>query len=241
MASRWRHGRGDWIALRPLHTQGFDTQLRSATHFGKAQRNLPDWSEWQQRVTEAQNEKACGIRAGGAGNFFGRRGARLRHGLQDLRQVHRFIATAGRFGHQVARQQVRAVGLEQGVYCLVDVVAAVEAQRGNSEGARDLDEVRVVREIHFAESAGEEQLLPLAHEAQRLVVDEEDNDSDDLDDARWLRTYIGKTGFLQLGFAHQGTLFLYEISTEWHERYQRVLETAEAIGGLLIEDDDDDE
>jgi len=65
--------------------------------------------------------------------------------------------------------------------------------------------------------------------------------SEDLDDARWLRTYIGKTGFLQLGFAFQGTLFLFELSTEWHERYQRVLETAEAIGGLLIEDDDDDE
>jgi hypothetical protein len=65
--------------------------------------------------------------------------------------------------------------------------------------------------------------------------------SEDLDDARWLRTYIGKTGFLQLGFAHQGTLFLYEVATEWHERYQRVLETAEAIGGLLIEEDDDDD
>ncbi|HJW98591.1 MAG TPA: hypothetical protein VJ453_00425 [Terriglobales bacterium] len=64
---------------------------------------------------------------------------------------------------------------------------------------------------------------------------------DDLDDARWLRTYIGKTGFLQLGFAHQGTLFLYEISTEWHDRYQRVFETAEAIGGLLIEEDDDED
>jgi len=64
---------------------------------------------------------------------------------------------------------------------------------------------------------------------------------EDLDDARWLRTYIGKTGFLQLGFAHQGTLFLYEVSTEWHERYQRVLEIAEAIGGLLIEEDDDED
>lgn len=64
--------------------------------------------------------------------------------------------------------------------------------------------------------------------------------SDDLDDARWLRTYIGKTGFLQLGFAHQGTLFVYETSTEWYDRYQRVLDTAEAIGGLLIEDDDDE-
>ena len=65
--------------------------------------------------------------------------------------------------------------------------------------------------------------------------------SEDLDDARWLRTYIGKTGFLQLGFAHEGTLFLYEVSTEWYERYQHVLDTAEAIGGMLIEEDDDDD
>ena len=65
--------------------------------------------------------------------------------------------------------------------------------------------------------------------------------TDDLDDARWLRAYIGKTGFVQLGFAYQGTLFVYEVATEWYERYQQVLETAEAVGGLLIEDDDDDE
>jgi hypothetical protein len=65
--------------------------------------------------------------------------------------------------------------------------------------------------------------------------------TDDLDDARWLRAYIGKTGFVQLGFAYQGTLFIYEVATEWYERYQQVLETAEAVSGLLIEDDDDDE
>jgi len=64
---------------------------------------------------------------------------------------------------------------------------------------------------------------------------------DDLEDARWLRTYIGKTGFVQLGFAHQGAIFLYEVSTEWYDRYQHVLDTAEAIGGLLIEEDDENE
>src|ERR1700687_2867727 len=33
---------------------------------------------------------------------------------------------------------------------------------------------------------------------------------EDVDEARWLRTYIGKTGFLQLGWPHQGTMFLCE-------------------------------
>lgn len=65
--------------------------------------------------------------------------------------------------------------------------------------------------------------------------------TEDLEDARWLRASIGKTGFLQLGFAHQGTVFLYEVSTEWYERYQHVLETAEAVGGLLLEEDDEDD
>ncbi|MBV9075217.1 MAG: hypothetical protein JOZ10_16445 [Acidobacteria bacterium] len=65
--------------------------------------------------------------------------------------------------------------------------------------------------------------------------------SDDLEDARWLRAHVGKTGFLQLGFAFQGTLFVYEVSTEWYDHYQQVLEAAEAMGGLLIEDDEDDE
>jgi hypothetical protein len=65
--------------------------------------------------------------------------------------------------------------------------------------------------------------------------------SDALDDARWLRTYVGKTGFVQLGFAYQGTVFLYEVSTEWYERYQHILDSAEAIDTLLLEDDEDDE
>ena len=82
----------------------------------------------------------------------------------------------------------------------------------------------------------------LAKEELDFLIDrlKEGNYSDAIDDARWLRAYVGKTGFLQLGFAHQGTLFIYEVSTEWYERYQEVLETAEALGGLLIENDEDD-
>jgi len=38
---------------------------------------------------------------------------------------------------------------------------------------------------------------------QRLSNAEYTND-EDLEDARWLRTYVGKTGFVQLGWAYQG-------------------------------------
>src|SRR6516225_4628896 len=47
---------------------------------------------------------------------------------------------------------------------------------------------------------------------QRLANAEFAN-SEDMDDARWLRTYLGKAGFVQLGWAYQGTMFLHETNT----------------------------
>ena len=64
---------------------------------------------------------------------------------------------------------------------------------------------------------------------------------EDVEEARWLRTYVGKTGFVQLGFPHQGSIFVCEISTEWYERYQRLLDMAEDLGGIPFETDQDDE
>jgi len=64
---------------------------------------------------------------------------------------------------------------------------------------------------------------------------------DDLEEARWLRSYIGRTGFLQLGLPYQGILFLYETSTDWYDRYQRLLELAEECGGITIDDSDQDD
>ena len=57
---------------------------------------------------------------------------------------------------------------------------------------------------------------------ERLSSAEFTND-EDVEEARWLRTYLGKTGFVQLGFAHQGVMMVYEASTEWYDRYQRLL------------------
>jgi hypothetical protein len=65
--------------------------------------------------------------------------------------------------------------------------------------------------------------------------------AEDLDDARWLRTYLGKTGFVQLGWAYEGTMFLYESSTEWYDRYQRLLEFSDDFGGIPIDGLDEDE
>jgi hypothetical protein len=64
---------------------------------------------------------------------------------------------------------------------------------------------------------------------------------EDLEEARWLKTYIGKTGFVQLGWAHQGVVFLYEAGTEWYDHFQRLRELSEEVGGFMIDEPDQDE
>jgi hypothetical protein len=64
---------------------------------------------------------------------------------------------------------------------------------------------------------------------------------DDIEEARWLRNYIGKTGFIQMGWPHQGIMFLFEVTTEWYERYQHLLDLVEDFGPMAIDDSDQDE
>jgi hypothetical protein len=75
----------------------------------------------------------------------------------------------------------------------------------------------------------------------RRLANGEYTNVEDVEDARWLRTYVGKTGFVQLGWAYQGTIFLYEASAEWYERYQRLLEVSEDFGGIAIDEPDQDD
>ena len=62
-----------------------------------------------------------------------------------------------------------------------------------------------------------------------------------LQDAQELINYVGKTGYIQLGFAHQGILFVHENSTEWYDRYQHLLEFVEDFGDLVFGDTEDEE
>jgi hypothetical protein len=65
--------------------------------------------------------------------------------------------------------------------------------------------------------------------------------AEDLEEARWLRAYLGRTGFVQLGWPYQGILFLYEVSNDWYDRYQRLLDLAEECGGITIDEPDQDD
>jgi hypothetical protein len=64
---------------------------------------------------------------------------------------------------------------------------------------------------------------------------------EDIEEALWLRTYIGKVGFIQIGWPHQGVMFLYDVSTEWYERYQRLMEVAEDFGGIVFDEPDQED
>jgi hypothetical protein len=68
-----------------------------------------------------------------------------------------------------------------------------------------------------------------------------DSDSPELDEAQSLASYVGKVGYIQLGFAHQGIVFLHESTTSWYERYQSLLESLEGFGDLAFGGDDPDE
>jgi hypothetical protein len=58
---------------------------------------------------------------------------------------------------------------------------------------------------------------------------------EDLETARGLRSQVGRTGFIQLGFPYQGVMFICEIATEWYENYKALQEMADDLGGIMMD------
>ena len=67
-----------------------------------------------------------------------------------------------------------------------------------------------------------------------------DDQAPEIEDAEYLVRHVGKVGYLQLGFAHQGVVFLFETATEWYDNFQELLETVAELGGIVVDDRDDD-
>jgi hypothetical protein len=67
-----------------------------------------------------------------------------------------------------------------------------------------------------------------------------DSDLGDLEEAQSLMQHVGKTGYLQLGFATGGVIFLYETATEWYDLFQELVESVAALGHLLVDEGDDE-
>ena len=68
-----------------------------------------------------------------------------------------------------------------------------------------------------------------------------DHDAVALDEAQDLLQHTGKTGYLQLGFAHQGIMFLYETATDWYDQFQELMETVSDMGGIVVDDGDNED
>jgi hypothetical protein len=127
-------------------------------------------------------------------------------------------------------------------YVDYDEVQCVMWEMGtNPDGWKDF--------VELAKTAGAPFLTMHAWKLEREELDElvqrlhqsEFSDGDDVEDARWLRAHVGKVGFLQLGWSYQGTMFLCEVSTDWYDRYQRLLEVSEDFGGIPIDEPDQDD
>lgn len=74
---------------------------------------------------------------------------------------------------------------------------------------------------------------------QLREADLPDDEEIDLDDAEALLKHVGKAGYLQLGFAHQGVMFLFETSTDWYDRFQDMMEAVTDLGGIVTDDRDE--
>jgi hypothetical protein len=68
-----------------------------------------------------------------------------------------------------------------------------------------------------------------------------DDVSEEIDDAEYLVNHVGKVGYLQLGFAHQGVMFIFEIATDWYDTFQNLLDSVSELGGIVVDDHDSEE
>jgi len=68
-----------------------------------------------------------------------------------------------------------------------------------------------------------------------------DDEAPEIDDAERLVRHVGKVGYLQLGFAHQGVMFLFEVATDWYDSFQDLVETVTDLGGIVVDDRENDE
>ena len=78
----------------------------------------------------------------------------------------------------------------------------------------------------------------LVEELQDLNFPEDEHS--ELEHAQALLPHAGKIGFLQLGFAHQGVVFVHETFTDWFEQYQELLESLDDLSDVVFEQGDDD-
>jgi hypothetical protein len=66
------------------------------------------------------------------------------------------------------------------------------------------------------------------------------HDPSELEEAQDLMRHVGKVGYLQLGFAHGGVIFLYETATEWYDQFQELMDSVSELGHIIVDDHDEE-
>jgi hypothetical protein len=61
-----------------------------------------------------------------------------------------------------------------------------------------------------------------------------------VEDAQGLLQHVGKTGYIQISFAHGGVIFLYETATEWYDLFQELTESVSDLSQFLLDHGDDE-
>ncbi len=128
-----------------------------------------------------------------------------------------------------------------------DVPSVLWDGKGNPDAWKDFVEMAKhagAPFLTFSEVTLErEELDALMEEASEMNYPDEE--ATELVEAEWLRKYAGKLGYIQLGFVHQGLVFLHETTTEWYDRYMSLLEDIESFNDIVIDDhhhhDDEEE
>ena len=68
-----------------------------------------------------------------------------------------------------------------------------------------------------------------------------DEEAPEFEEVEAMREHVGKVGFLQLGFVHQGVAFLHETASDWYERYEELIEAIDDFGISNVVFDEDGE
>ena len=125
-------------------------------------------------------------------------------------------------------------------YVTEDIPAILWEGEGNPDSWKDFVEMAKHAGALFVTISevklDREELNILVEEASEMNFPDEE--AAELVEAQWLLKYADKVGYLQLGFVHQGVVFLHETTTEWYERYQELLENIDSLNVFIMDDPD---
>ena len=136
---------------------------------------------------------------------------------------------------------IAGLGLRRMPGYVTEEVPTVLFEEDNPDGWKDFVEHAKAANAAFitmSEVILEKSDISILLEQLQHHTSQDDGDLD-IDDAEALLKHVGKAGYLQLGFAHQGIMFLFEVSTDWYDRFQDLMEAATDIGGMVVDDRDE--